>query len=130
MIYVVFLLNRLSHSTLKGKTPIEVSMGYTPDISVLLCFYWYQPVIYLEFESSFPKSKERLGRFVGISENCGDALTFRILTDETKEIISRSVVRPADDKQDPNRRLIKDGGGCHHFTQLLKVTLMQLIHPY
>lgn len=69
MIYVVFILNRLSHKTLGGKTPIEASLGYTPDISVLLCFYWYQPVLYLEYETSFPNSKEKLGHFVGVSEN-------------------------------------------------------------
>ena len=60
-------------------------------------------------EAPFPESKEKLGRFVGISESVGDALTFKILTDDTGEIIHRSVVRPADDPKNPNPRVFPDG---------------------
>ena len=69
MLYVVMILNCLAHPNLGMRTPIEVALGYTPDISASLCFVWYQPVFYFRTEdkTSFPDSKEKLGRFVGIS---------------------------------------------------------------
>ena len=46
-------------------------------------------------DASFPSdSTECLGRFVGIAENVGHAMTYKILTDNDK-IITRSVVRSA-----------------------------------
>jgi len=37
--------------------------------------------------SDFPSdTAERLGRFVGFGESVGDALTFKILTDDTREV--------------------------------------------
>jgi hypothetical protein len=112
MLYVIMILNCLAHPNLDMRTPIEVALGYTPDISALLCFVWYQPIFYyrMEGKTPFPESKEKLGRFVGISESKGDALTFKILTNDTKEVIHRSVVRPADDPKHPNARLFPDGG--------------------
>ena len=56
-------------------------------------------------DSDFPSdSREKRGRFVGISEHVGHALTYKILTDDTKRVIHRSNVRPADDKNAPNLR--------------------------
>ena len=112
MLYVVMILNCSAGPNLNMRTPIEAALGYTPDISALLCFVWYQPVFYYRTEGKtpFPESKEKLGRFVGISENKGDALTFQVLTDDTKEIIHRLVVRPADDPKHPNARLFPEGG--------------------
>ena len=45
----------------------------------------------------------------GCSAQVGDALTYKILTDDTKKIIYRSAVRPWDDK-DPNNHLDIFGG--------------------
>ena len=71
-------------------------MGFTPDISSFLQFEFYEPIYYFdEFNSGFPFSKEKLGRWLGPTENCGDAMTFFILTDDTNEIIARSSVRSA-----------------------------------
>ena len=43
--------------------------------------------------SDFPSdTAERLGRFVGFGESVGDALTFKILTDDTQKIIYRSSI--------------------------------------
>ena len=47
-------------------------------------------------------SREKRGRFVGISEHVGHALTYKILTDDTKRVIHCSKVCPADDKDAPN----------------------------
>ena len=46
---------------------------------------------------------------MGVAHNVGDALTYKILTDDTKKIIYRSAVRPRDDN-DPNNRLETFGG--------------------
>ena len=90
--YCVFLLNRLASASLGWRTPIEVAFGVTPDISMLLIFTWYKPVFYYTDDSAFPGSREKRGHFVGFSESIGDALTFKILTDDTQEIIHRSAV--------------------------------------
>ena len=95
-IYVSMLLNVIAHRQLAWRTPYEVGRGVTPDISPFLQFEWYEPVYYLdEFHSGFPKPKEKLGRWLGPTENCGDAMTFWILTDDTNKIIARSSVRTA-----------------------------------
>ena len=106
MVYVVYILNRFAHATLNGQTPMYVGFGTTPDISALLLFYFYQRILYLDPGNSFPDSKEKCGRFVGIAENVGDALTFLVLTDDTHMVIGRSDVRPADDPLDPTSMLM------------------------
>jgi len=45
--------------------------------------------------SKFSKSKEALGRFVGIAKHQGDILTYLILTDDTLQVIARLSVRSA-----------------------------------
>ena len=105
--YCCYVLNRMAHPGLKNRTPIEVATGVTPDISNLLQFYFYQPVLYYEKhspESSFLGSKERLGRWVGVAEHCGDALTYKVLTTDNI-VIHRSVMRPADHPLHPNMRM-------------------------
>ena len=48
-------------------------------------------------DSKFPsETSERHGYFVGISENVGNFMTFKILTSDTNKIIHRSVVRSAE----------------------------------
>ena len=94
----------MAHATLNDRTPIEACFGVTPDISALLCFHFFQKVYYHERNESFPNSKERIGWFVGVTENKGDALTFKILTDDQEfTLLDRSVVRPVDD-DNPNLR--------------------------
>jgi hypothetical protein len=114
MAYVVYILNRLSHSELGNRTPIEKGFGVTPDISAALQFEWYEQVYYLDNDESFPHTKEQRGRFVGISEHVGDALTYQILTDDTEQVIHRSVVRSAMDPHTANQRAsfpTEDGEG-------------------
>ena len=89
---------------LKWKTPIEAAFGYTPDISALLQFSFWENVYYYDPDAtSFPTTKENVGHFLGISKNCGDALTFYVLT-SNKQIISRSVLRTAEDNSTKNLR--------------------------
>ncbi len=49
-------------------------------------------------------SNEKSGRFVGISEHVGHALTFMILADDTQKIIHRSVVHTATNPATRNLR--------------------------
>ena len=38
--YVYYPVNRLTHCKLNWRTPIEVAVGVTPEISALMCFHW------------------------------------------------------------------------------------------
>jgi hypothetical protein len=61
-------------------------------------------------DASFPSSSnEAYGHWVGIAENCGDALTWLILTDEHKEL-KRSVVHSALKPDERNRRVHPNNG--------------------
>jgi hypothetical protein len=103
--YTCFLLNHTYNATIE-KVPLHAATGSTVDISALLRFSWYQVVYYRIDESAFPsESREGRGRFVGVEENCGHAMTFKILTDDTQKVISRSGVRCANEPLAPNLRL-------------------------
>ncbi len=91
--------------TLNWQIPHTVHHGDTPDISAYLMFQFYEKVLYLDCESSFPSSKELPGYFVGVADNVGDKLTFRILTEDTRQVICRSVVRSAKDDKHANKRV-------------------------
>ncbi|MCA1807790.1 MAG: hypothetical protein LC687_08095, partial [Actinobacteria bacterium] len=93
--YICFVQNHTAVDSLGGRTPTEWLLGYTPDISVLLQFQFWEPVLYAKYDGKFPSDgTELLGRFVGISENVGHSMTYLILTEEMK-IISRAVARTA-----------------------------------
>lgn len=105
--YVCNVLNCTASPSLGWKIPLSILLGVTVDVSPLLRFYWFQPVFYAIDDAGFPSdSKEALGRFVGISTNCGHTMTFKVLTDDTNRVIVRSLVRPADDPLRPNLRLL------------------------
>jgi hypothetical protein len=59
----------------------------------------------LDAEIPFPASKEKPGRFVGVAENVGDAMTFWVLTEDTEQLIARSVIRSAEDPNKANKRV-------------------------
>ena len=89
MTYVALLLNHVALDSLQGRTPIETLLGFTPDISAFLAFCFFQPVYYAtNVRASFPEQpQERLGYWVGVSENVGDAMTWKILDKDTEKII-------------------------------------------
>jgi hypothetical protein len=103
--YAAYIKNRVADASLGNKTPTEVAFGETPDISDILQFTFYQPVYYHAPNAPYPSTEEKLGRFLGIADSVGDDLTFWILTDDTDQVIARSVLRPADSGGDPNARL-------------------------
>jgi len=108
--WVCFVLNYSACKSLQWQIPIAILMGFDPDISFLLEYSFWEPVLYA-VDNHFPsQSPEKTGRFVGFAHNIGDILTFRILTDDTNQIITRSVVRPRMSSKNPNRRLDPFGG--------------------
>jgi len=106
MQYVCLVLNCTACSSLDWKVPLTILLGTTVDVSPLLRFHWYQPVLYTVDDQAFPSEpREALGYFVGIAPNCGHTMTFKILTDDTHKVKIRSQVRPADDPKRPNLRV-------------------------
>src|SRR5687768_3712094 len=103
------ILNHTANASIGNAIPIQVLTGATPDISAILQFNFYEPVYYKTEESHFPSmSNEKSGRFVGISEHVGHALTFIVLTDDTQKIIHRSVVRTATDPATKHLRVDRE----------------------
>ena len=99
--YTCQLLNVLANNKLNGRTPTEKAFGTTPDISPFLQFHFYEEILYLDPSEGFPVTKEKAGRFVGVTDSIRDALTYWILTD-TSQTISCSDIRPAKDGENPN----------------------------
>ena len=75
---------------LEGRTPFEKVMGYTPDISELVEFEWYQWVWF--FDSTKP-DRVQLGRWLGPAHNAGQGLAYYILNCNG-EVVMRSSVSP------------------------------------
>ena len=110
LIYVCYLLNYIACTALDGKIPLLALTGITPDISIILLFTFYQPVFYATYDQHFPsESEERAGYWVGFGEHCGDAMTHKILDQDTQKIIFRSAVKPKKSST-PNHRLAPHGG--------------------
>jgi hypothetical protein len=71
----------------------------------LLYFRFNEPVYYKLDDSDFPSdTREGRGHWVGVAEHVGHHMTFKILTDDTLELIYRSNVRSA---LDPNSRNLR-----------------------
>ncbi len=98
------VMNLTAEKSLGWRTPLQVLTGQTSDISIALCFLFWDVVYVKRYKEKgysgqigSAKSSEIRGRMVGFSHDCGHHLTFLILTDDTKKIISRSQVRLAKD---------------------------------
>ena len=77
--------------------------GFVQDTSKCLYYHWWQPVYYLDHNAAYPsQSREKLGRWCGWADDHGDILTYWILTDDTKQLIPASDIRPAHSR--PNQR--------------------------
>ena len=75
-------------------TPYQYLHGVTPDISAYLQYTLWQPVLFLDHEAVWPATNERSGRWLGVADNIGDALTFWVLDDQSKQVYARSVIKP------------------------------------
>ena len=110
MIHASYILNHLSCKALDGNVPLGMLYGVSPDISIILLYTFYQPMFYATHNQSYPSvSEERAAQWVGFGEHVGDALTHKLLEDDTKELLYRSAVRPSDSAH-PKKRLVPDGG--------------------
>ena len=93
--YVADLNNICSDPTLPDEmTPLQYIEGSTPDISAYLQYTFWQPVLFLDHEAVWPTTNERSGRWLGVAHNIGDALTFWVLDDQSKQVLAQSVIRP------------------------------------
>jgi len=106
--YTVYVMNRTAVESLGWRTPYEKLKGVTPDISAITKFAFYEPVYFKageKQEKQFPShSNERLAYVVGISENVGHAMTYKILTADTQKVIERSQLRSALREEYANKR--------------------------
>ena len=106
LLYVCCVLNHTAIGSLNWRTPLEELTGTTPDISSILMYRFWEPVYFKKHDASFPSdSTEQSGRFVGIAEHVGHALTFKVLTDDTNKIIFRSRIRSAVGTKEANLRI-------------------------
>jgi hypothetical protein len=114
--WICAIMNMTAEKSLGWRTPLEVLTGETTDISIALIFL-YGDAVYCsrQKDSKFSgqlgskKSDEIRGRFVGFADNVGHALTFKILTDDTKRIINRSRVRLANTPENNSKLDIEAG---------------------
>ena len=122
-LWILLIMNHLAHPSLNWRTPMERHTGSTPDISPLLVFPFYHPVFYRVHDGTFPSDgTERKGRFVGVATSVGDAMTYKIVDDETNKLLYRSSVRSAVDSKAPNRRLLDlDGEGSKPVKEFVKL---------
>jgi uncharacterized protein YoxC len=87
-------------------TPLRQAYGTDNDIIPMLYFSFYEPVYYLVDETTFPsESKELRRQWVGVSKNVGHFMTYKILTDDTRQIIHHSNIRLVADPNARNLRL-------------------------
>jgi hypothetical protein len=93
--YLAHVQYQGAHRQLNWKIPEQVSSGGSLDISHILMFYWFEPVMYLDPGSKFqlPETTESPEYFVGIVDYVGDGL-----------ILHRSLGRSAADASHRNRR--------------------------
>ena len=111
LLYVIFILNCIAYAVLDWRTPLEVWGGSTPDISIITQFCFWD-LVYYSVDNNWPSQYgEKLAHFVGFGDTVGDALTYKLLTVDTKKIIYRSAVRAAN--LGDNKRLEKFKGQDH-----------------
>ena len=82
-LYVIGLLNVLVNS--KGLIPLTVVTGTVTDVSSYLDFHFWQEVFV-----EVPRGGEQLAQWCGPSHNQGDFLTYHVLLDEMKQLVTRS----------------------------------------
>jgi hypothetical protein len=92
--YITDVHNVCANESLNYQIPRKLRHGGLQDISAFLEYHFYEPILYLDCDASFPSSKEKQGWWVGIANNVGDSLTFKTLTEDSNKMIHCSVVRP------------------------------------
>ena len=84
-------LTALDIPSLEGRVPTEQVDGRTPDISEYAQFDWYKDVWYWDSAKSFPFEKKRIGKWLGVADNCTEVMAFNILAPSGAVIVRNSV---------------------------------------
>ena len=109
VLWVCFILNHSHNESIRG-IPMEKLTGQMVNISPMLCLPFWTPVCCQLDDSAFPSdTAEGHGHCIRISENCGHKMTCKILTDDTRKVITHSIVHPAHEDA-PNLHLDPIGG--------------------
>ena len=110
------IMNHTAEKSLGWRLPIEVLTGQTPDISIFLCFLFWDVVYVARYKDSSygkqvgsVKSSEVRAHFVGFAWDCGHAMTFVVYTCDTKRLLKRSKLRLAKDGEN-NLKLEAEAG--------------------
>ena len=116
IIWIADVMNHTAEKSLGWRMPLEVLTGETVDISILLCFLFWDVVYVSRYKDKSykglpgsAKSSEIRGRFVGFAWSVGHGLTFKVLTDDSKRIICRSRLRLANEGEN-NLKLDMEAG--------------------
>ena len=94
--------NCLASRKLNWRTPTEKLTGDTPDISMFRFHFW-EEIEYYDTTEKNPHDGWKPGRFLGINESAGDAMTYFIEVKSKKgkpSVITRSNVRSKNDERD------------------------------
>ena len=95
-LYVISLMQIISQPSLGSMSAMQKVTGFVQDTSKCLHYHWWQPVYYLDHNAAYPsQSREKLGRWCGWADDHGDILTYWILTEDTKQLMPASDIRPA-----------------------------------
>jgi len=89
------VMNLTAEKILGWRPPQEVATGETPDISISLCFMFWDIACCARHANKQPgsqKGQKIQGRFVGFAWCVGHKLTFHVLTDDSQKFIKRSVL--------------------------------------
>ena len=94
MSHAIDIYVHLAKQVLGWRTPVEKRYGYTPDITGLLQFKFWELVYYQNPVKEFPddSGNEGLGRFLGRAKDYGDGMCYWILPVESEIPIVRSMV--------------------------------------
>ena len=100
LVYICLCLNNCIDPKLgdETKSPIMMCCFAHNDISMLLNFYFWQPVYYLvdpEDQSFSVKSREKRARWAVVDGKIGAKMCYKLVDEESGKIICRSVIRSA-----------------------------------
>ena len=98
LIYICLCLNNCINPKLDDgtKSPIMMCCFAKNDISMLLNFYFWQPVYYLvdPDDHSFSKTScKKRARWAGVDEQIGAKMCYKLVDEENGKIICQSVIR-------------------------------------
>ncbi len=103
LMYVSFLLNLMAVPSKNNMVPLTALTNQVTDCSAALCFSFWDPVYYKVDDNAFPSTpREDIGCFVGVAENVGHQIPFKILNLSTIKVIICSDIHHADTSSEPN----------------------------